>query len=166
MARGTPVPSKADQFAGEWWSKSSAKLPSQLFKQATMLEVTVVSAKELAIGEFRRRLLDCPAYAAVHADSSAARTGVSSEKGAYNGYRYWGEPVIVTVPAECAAIYLEIYCQKHDEPVAATRVPVGDFNALPPGELHCLSYRLFDTGPAAGSRNGVVNITVKRLDGA
>ncbi|KAE8801728.1 BON1-associated protein 2-like [Hordeum vulgare] len=164
MAFGTPIPSKAHRFAGEWWSMSS----EGLLTQATVLEVTELSAGKVAVGEFFRRMLDRPAYAAVHAENSAVRTGVGSENGAGNGNIYWDEALRMTAPAGCKAIYLEIYCENLDgrhEPVAATRIPVRDFLVLPPGGLHRLSYRLFDTGPATGNKNGIVNMTVKRLDG-
>ncbi|GJM99314.1 hypothetical protein PR202_ga16404 [Eleusine coracana subsp. coracana] len=74
----------------------------------------------------------------------------------------------VVLPAGARAIDVEI-CRSsgkgggaRGESVAAARVPVEDFSVGPPGYLHCLSYRLHDTGGMRG-RNGIVNITVKRI---
>ncbi|XP_044948400.1 BON1-associated protein 1-like [Hordeum vulgare subsp. vulgare] len=154
--KGTPMPPK-DVFAG---SSSS----SSWFAKLMTLEVTVVSAEEVVFGDRWRRPLDHGAHAVVRTGSSEARTGVNDEKGHCNGYPYWGEAVRVTVSTHAKAIDVEIH--RRQEPVAAASVPVADFSVGPPGHLHCLSYRLFDTRSGISSRNGIVNITVKRLDGA
>ncbi|XP_003576757.1 BON1-associated protein 2 [Brachypodium distachyon] len=155
--------------------KGAAKLPpfmAESFAWETTVEVTVVSAEEVVLGgsgALRRRPLSGGAYAAVHTMSSAARTRVDDEDGGdCNGYPYWGEAVRVKVPAWSSAIDVEICRTRGDgrvESVASARVPVADFGVGPPGHLHCLSYRLFDSGSRMTSRNGVVNIRVKRLDG-
>ncbi|KAF7060070.1 hypothetical protein CFC21_066890 [Triticum aestivum] len=150
--KGTPLPPK-DEFAAERSSSSFT------------VEVTVLSAEEVVIGDRWRRPLDRGAYAEVHVGGkSEASTGVNSEKGDCNGYPYWGEAVRVTVPGHEKAIGVVIY--RRQEPVAKASVPVADFSVGPPGHLHCLSYRLFDAKSLTKSRNGIVNITVKRLDGA
>lgn len=130
------------------------------------LEVTVVSGEEVRLGG--GRALGGGAYAVVHTASSAARTHID-EDGDCNGYPYWEEAVQVTMPASSPGLDVEI-CRTRSsgrvESVAAARVPTEDFTVGPPGHLHCLSYRLFDRslGPIP-HRNGIVNITVKRLDG-
>jgi hypothetical protein len=71
-----------------------------------------------------------------------------------------------SISDRATAIDVEIYRRKSDgraESVAATRVPVADFSVGPPGHLHCLSYRLYDSGSRMGTRHGIVNIRVKRL---
>ncbi|XP_037441685.1 BON1-associated protein 2-like [Triticum dicoccoides] len=149
---------------------SFAKQPRKSWRAKLMtLEVTVLSAEKVVTGWLWRRPLDRDAFAAVNTDSSSARTGFNDEDGDCNGYPYWGEAVRVTVPKQSRTIDVEIYRQRGDgrqEFVAAALVPVADFRAGPPGHLHCLSYRLFDTGLMMKTRNGIVNITVKRLDGA
>ncbi|XP_037441684.1 BON1-associated protein 2-like, partial [Triticum dicoccoides] len=139
----------------------------------TTLEVTVLSAEEVVLKELLRRPLDRGAYAVVHmerpdgtlyTDKPTPRTGINDEDGDCNGYPYWGEAVRVTLPAGVPAIHVVI-CRWTDS-VAAARVPVADFSVGPPGHLHCLSYRLLDTESVTKRRNGIVNITVKRLDGA
>ncbi|XP_051184179.1 uncharacterized protein [Lolium perenne] len=159
------------KFAAECSSSSSlfAKQqppPSPL----TDLEVTVLSAEEVVLGgTVRRKPLDRGAYVVVHTDTAAARTRANDEDGHCNGYPYWGEALRVTVSDRATAIDVEIYRRKSDgraESVAATRVPVADFSVGPPGHLHCLSYRLYDSGSRMGTRNGVINIRVKRLSGA
>ncbi|KAF7073760.1 hypothetical protein CFC21_078705 [Triticum aestivum] len=150
--KGTPLPPK-DEFAAETSSSSSFTV-----------EVTVLSAEEVVIGDRWRRLLDRGAYAEVRAGKSKASTGINSEKGDCNGYPYWGEAVRVTVPGHEKAIDVVI-CRRR-ESVAEASVAVADFSVGPPGHLHCLSYRLFDAKSLTRNRNGIVNITVKRLDGA
>ncbi|XP_040244433.1 LOW QUALITY PROTEIN: BON1-associated protein 2 [Aegilops tauschii subsp. strangulata] len=148
---------------------SFAKQPRKSWRAKLMtLEVTVLSGEGLH-GVALAPPLHRDAFAAVNTDSSAARTGFNDEDGDCNGYPYWGEAVRVTVPEQSRTIDVEIYGQRGDgrqEFVAAALVPVADFRAGPPGHLHCLSYRLFDTGFMLKTRNGIVNITVKRLDGA
>ncbi|KAI4989294.1 hypothetical protein ZWY2020_036611 [Hordeum vulgare] len=134
------------------------------------LEVTVVSAEGVFTGWLRRRPLDRRAFAAVNTDSSSTRTGFNDEDVGRDadGYPCWGEAVCVTVPERTRTIDVEIYRQRGDGQyghVAAALVPVADFSGGPPGHLHCLSYRMFDTGVMIHNRNGIVNITVKRLDG-
>ncbi|XP_062199577.1 BON1-associated protein 2-like [Phragmites australis] len=129
------------------------------------LEVTVVSGESVRVRS--GRALGGGAYAVVHTASSSARTH-ADEDGDCNGHPYWAEAVRVALPAGARALDVEI-CRAQSggrvESVAEARVPVEDFTVGPPGHLHCLSYRLFDTG-GLRRRNGIVNITVKRLDGA
>ncbi|KAM3259104.1 hypothetical protein ACQJBY_050726 [Aegilops geniculata] len=148
--KGTPLPPK-DEFAAESSSSSFT------------VEVTVLSAEEVVIGDRWRRPLDRGAHAEVRVGDLKASTGVNSEKGDCNGYPYWGEAVRVTVPGNEKEIDVVI-CRRR-ESVAKASVPVADFSVGPPGHLHCLSYRLFDAKSSTKSRNGIVNITVKRLDG-
>ncbi|XBH71515.1 uncharacterized protein [Aegilops tauschii subsp. strangulata] len=150
----------------------------QFTAEPTTLEVTVLSAEEVVLRELLRCPLDRGAYAVVHVerpdgglytDKPAPRTGINDEDGDCNGYPYWGEAVRVTLPAGVPVIHVVICRQSGDgstDSVAAARVPVADFSVGPPGHLHCLSYRLLDTGSVTKRRNGIVNITVKRLDGA
>uniref|UniRef100_A0ACD5Y2Z7 Uncharacterized protein n=1 Tax=Avena sativa TaxID=4498 RepID=A0ACD5Y2Z7_AVESA len=161
------------QFSAECCSSSS---PSPFATQPalsslTTLEVTVLSAEEVVLGgTARRKPLDRGAYAVVHTDTDTpARTRDNDEGRHCNGYPYWGETVRVTVSERAAAIEVEIKRRRSDgseESVAAARVPVADFSCCPPGYLHCLSYRLFDSGYKMQTRNGIVNIRVKRLNGA
>jgi hypothetical protein len=131
------------------------------------LEVKVVNGEDVRVPSGRP--LCHGAYAVVHTPSSSAPTRVDQDPDCH-GYPYWGEAVRVALPAGARWLDVEI-CRAHaggmSEPVAAARVPVEDFTVGPPGHLHCLSYRLF--GSAARGmmqrRNGIVNITVKRLDG-
>ncbi|CAM0952559.1 unnamed protein product [Alopecurus aequalis] len=160
--KGTP------QFSAECSSSSFAKQPPP--SPLTTLEVTVLSAEDVVLGgTARRKPLDLGAYAVVHTDTAAARTRENDEASNCNGYAYWNEAVRVTVSGRAPAIDLEIYRRRsdgRDESVAAARVPVADFSTCPPGYLHCLSYRLFDSGSRLRTRNGIVNIRVKRLNGA
>lgn len=130
------------------------------------LEVTVVSAEAVRVPSGRP--LCHGAYAVVRTAASAAPTRVDDDADCH-GFPYWAEAVRVVLPAGAPALDVEI-CRARGggrpaEPVAAARVPVEDFTVGPPGHLHCLSYRLFDSG-CCGRRNGIVNITVKSLDGA
>ncbi|XP_062194579.1 uncharacterized protein LOC133897773 [Phragmites australis] len=131
----------------------------------TTLEVTVVSGESILVRS--GRALGCGAYAVVHIASSFARTSVDEDADC-NGYPYWAEAVRVALPAGARGLDVEI-CRSQSgdrvESVAAARVPVEDFTVGQLGHLHCLSYRLFDTGRGLRRRNGIVNITVKRLDG-
>uniref|UniRef100_A0ACD5XUG3 Uncharacterized protein n=1 Tax=Avena sativa TaxID=4498 RepID=A0ACD5XUG3_AVESA len=163
--KGTP------QFAAEC---SSASSRSPYPTRPTLdLEVTVVSAEEVVLGVGgtglrKRKPLDRGAYAVVHTDTEAARTRANDEDGNCNGYPYWGEKVHVKASERAAAIDVEICRVSSDgrkESVAAARVPVADFSCCPPGYLHCLSYRLFDSGSRMQTRNGIVNIRVRRLTG-
>ncbi|CAM0952557.1 unnamed protein product [Alopecurus aequalis] len=161
--KGTP------KFTAECSSSSSfAKQPPPSY--LTTLEVTVLSAEEVVLGgTVRRKPLDQRAYAVVHTDTEAARTRENDEDGNCNGYPYWNETVRVTVSGRAAAIDVDIYRRRSDgrvESVASARVPVEDFTCCPPGYLHCLSYRLFDSGSRMKTRNGIVNIRVRRLTGA
>ncbi|CAD6224139.1 unnamed protein product [Miscanthus lutarioriparius] len=133
------------------------------------LEVKVVNGEDVRVPSGRP--LCHGAYAVVHTPSSSAPTRVDQDPDCH-GYPYWDEAVRVALPAGARWLDVEI-CRAHgggggrSETVAAARVPVEDFTVGPPGHLHCLSYRLF--GSAARGmmqrRNGIVNITVKRLDG-
>ncbi|KAK3129653.1 hypothetical protein QOZ80_6BG0482880 [Eleusine coracana subsp. coracana] len=139
--------------------------PSHLMAQPqpTSLEVTVVSGESVRLRSGRK--LGRGAYAVVQTASSSAITHID-EDGDCGGYPFWDEPVRVELPAGARAIDVEI-CRSsggRGESVAAARVPVEDFSVGPPGYLHCLSYRLHDTGGMRG-RNGIVNITVKRIVG-
>jgi hypothetical protein len=162
------------KFAEGCCSSSSslpfAKQQAPPSSSLTTLEVTVMSAEEVVLGgTARRKPLDRGAYAVVHTDTAAARTSANDEDGNCNGYPYWGEALSVTVSDRAAAIDVEIYRRRSDgraESVASSRVPVADFSVGPPGHLHCLSYRLFDSGSRMKTRNGIVNIRVKRLNGA
>jgi hypothetical protein len=132
---------------------------------ATSLEVTVVSGESVRLRS--GRALGRGAYAVVQTGSSSAVTHVDKDADC-GGYPYWDEAVRVELPAGARGIDVEI-CRSSSgggrgESVAAVRVPVADFSVGPPGHLHCLSYRLHDTGAMRG-RNGIVNITVKRLGG-
>ncbi|RLN34868.1 hypothetical protein C2845_PM03G03910 [Panicum miliaceum] len=137
---------------------------------AMTLEVTVVSAEGVRVASGRP--LCRGAYAVVHTASSSAPTRVDADADCH-GFPYWAEAVRVALPAGAPALDVEI-CRARAgggrpaaEPVAAARVPVEDFTVGPPGHLHCLSYRLFDAGRCGERRrNGIVNITVRRLDGA
>uniref|UniRef100_A0ACD5XUS3 Uncharacterized protein n=1 Tax=Avena sativa TaxID=4498 RepID=A0ACD5XUS3_AVESA len=157
------------QFSAECCSSSS---PSPFAAQPTLtsLEVTVLSAEEVVLGgTARRKPLDRRAYAVVHTDMSTETTRVNDEGRHCNGYPYWGEMVGVTVSERAPSIDVEIRRRRSDgreESVAAARVPVADFSCCPPGYLHCLSYRLFDSGSPIQTRNGIVNIRVKRMNGA
>ena len=146
---------------------SGAAMPTP----AMALEVTVVSAEGVRVASGRP--LCRGAYAVVHTASSSAPTRVDADADCH-GFPYWAEAVRVALPAGAPALDVEI-CRARAgggrpaaEPVAAARVPVEDFTVGPPGHLHCLSYRLFDSGGRCGARgrNGIVNITVRRLDGA
>ncbi|KAL6846729.1 hypothetical protein ACP4OV_024177 [Aristida adscensionis] len=137
---------------------------------AMALEVTVVSGEGVVLPS--GRALGGGAYAVVHTPSFAAVTRVD-EDGDCNGYPHWGETVRVSLPAGARGLDVEI-CRarrgggggvRSSESVAAARVPVEDFTVGPPGHLHCLSYRLFDAATGVRRRNGVVNITVRRVDG-
>ena len=145
---------------------SGAAMPTP----AMALEVTVVSAEGVRVASGRP--LCRGAYAVVHTASSSAPTRVDADADCH-GFPYWAEAVRVALPAGAPALDAEI-CRARAgggrpaaEPVAAARVPVEDFTVGPPGHLHCLSYRLFDSGRCGvRGRNGIVNITVRRLDGA
>jgi hypothetical protein len=128
---------------------------------ATSLEVTVVSGESVQLRSGRG------AYAVVQTGSSSAVTHVDRDADC-GGYPYWDEALRVELPTGARWIDVEI-CRSSSgggrgESVAAVRVPVADFSVGPLGYLHCLSYRLHDTGAKRG-RNGIVNITVKRLGG-
>lgn len=144
-------------------------MTTPLPQTTTSLEVTVVSGESVRLRSGRK--LGRGAYAVVQTASSSAVTHVD-EDGDCGGYPFWDEPVRVELPAGARAIDVEI-CRSNGncgggrgrgESVAAARVPVEDFSVGPPGHLHCLSYRLHDTGGMRG-RNGIVNITVKRIGG-
>ncbi|CAN6175082.1 unnamed protein product [Urochloa humidicola] len=132
------------------------------------LEVTVISGEGVRVSSGRP--LCHGAYAVVHTAAASAPTRVDADADCH-GFPYWSQAVRVAFPAGAPALDVEI-CRAHGggrpaEPVAAARVPVEDFTVGPPGHLHCLSYRLFDSGcSGVRRRNGIVNITVKRLDGA
>ena len=156
--KGTP------DFSADCCSSSSSTFAKQpLPPPLTTLEVTVMSAEEVIHGGVgRRRPLDRNAYVVVHTDTAAARTRLNDEGGHCNGYPYWDEAVRVTVSDRAAAIDVEIYRRKSDgraESVASARVPVEDFSWSPLGHLHCLSYRLFDSGSMMKARNGIVNMS-------
>ncbi|KAG0544548.1 hypothetical protein BDA96_02G285000 [Sorghum bicolor] len=131
------------------------------------LEVTIVSGEDVRVPSGRP--LCHGAYAVVHTPSSSAPTRVDQDPDCH-GYPHWGEAVRVALPAGARWLDVEI-CRAHaggkSETVAAARVPVEDFTVGPPGHLHCLSYRLFGSAERGmmRRRNGIVNITVKRLDG-
>ncbi|RCV12602.1 hypothetical protein SEVIR_2G292400v4 [Setaria viridis] len=132
------------------------------------LEVTVVSGEAVRVPSGRP--LCHGAYAVVRTATSSAPTRVDGDADCH-GFPYWAEAVRVALPAGAPALDVEICCARGGgrpaEPVAAARVPVEDFTVGPPGHLHCLSYRLFDSGSCGiRRRNGIVNITVRRLDGA
>ncbi|KAF8700954.1 hypothetical protein HU200_033840 [Digitaria exilis] len=133
---------------------------------AMTLEVTVVSGEGVRVPSGRP--LCRGAYAVVRTAASAAPTRVDADADCH-GFPYWAEAVRVALPAGCRALDVEI-CRaraggRETETVAAARVPVEDFTVGPPGHLHCLSYRLVGSGCLPGP-NGIVNITVRRLDGA
>ncbi|OEL19781.1 hypothetical protein BAE44_0019201 [Dichanthelium oligosanthes] len=149
------------------YNRSTAAMPMPMMT----LEVTVVSGDGVRVPSGRP--LCHGAYAVVHTASSSAPTRVDDDADCH-GFPYWAEAVRVALPAGAPALDVEI-CRARGgggvggraEPVAAARVPVEDFTVGPPGHLHCLSYRLFDSGCCGvRRRNGIVNITVKRLDGA
>ncbi|WVZ65631.1 hypothetical protein U9M48_014961 [Paspalum notatum var. saurae] len=134
------------------------------------LEVTVVSGEGVRVPSGRP--LSRGAYAVVRTASSSAPTRVDDDADCH-GYPYWDEAVRVALPAGARWLDVEI-CRARGgggagggraEPVAAARVPVEDFSVGPPGHLHCLSYRLFNSACGVQRRNGIVNITVKRIDG-
>ncbi|PAN13465.1 hypothetical protein PAHAL_2G338700 [Panicum hallii] len=138
---------------------------------AMTLEVTVVSAEGVRVASGRP--LCRGAYVVVHTASSSAPTRADADADCH-GFPYWAEAVRVALPAGAPALDVEI-CRTRAgsggrpaaEPVAAARVPVEDFTVGPPGHLHCLSYRLFDSGRSGvRRRNGIVNLTVRRIDGA
>ncbi|CAN6198624.1 unnamed protein product [Urochloa humidicola] len=139
--------------------------------QTMTLEVTVISGEGVRVPSGRP--LCHSAYAVVHTAAASATTRVDADADAdCHGFPYWSEAVRVAFPAGAPALDVEI-CRARGggrpaEPVAAARVPVEDFTVGPPGHLHCLSYRLFDSGCSGQvrRRNGIVNITVKRIDGA
>ncbi|CAN6205268.1 unnamed protein product [Urochloa humidicola] len=146
-----------------------ARKGSAMPMSSTMtLEVTVVSGEGVRVASGRP--LCRGAYAVVHTGAASATTRVDDDADCH-GFPYWSEAVRVAFPAGAPALDVEI-CRARGggrpaEPVAAARVPVEDFTVGPPGHLHCLSYRLFDSGCCGvRRRNGIVNITVKRLDGA
>ncbi|KAJ1290505.1 hypothetical protein BS78_02G249100 [Paspalum vaginatum] len=131
------------------------------------LEVTVVSGEGVRVPSGRP--LCHGAYAVVHTASSSAPTRVDDDADCH-GYPYWDQAVRVALPAGARWLDVEI-CRARGggrgrtESVAAARVPVEDFTVGPPGHLHCLSYRLFDSRSGVQRRNGIVNLTVKRIDG-
>ncbi|KAL6601715.1 hypothetical protein ACP70R_044935 [Stipagrostis hirtigluma subsp. patula] len=135
-------------------------------QQAATLEVTVVGGEEVRLHS--GRALGGGAFAVVRSHTSSARTRVD-EDGHCNGYPYWGAPVRVALPAGARGLDVEIWRARggggREEAVAAAWVPAEDFTVGPPGHLHCLSYRLFDTVVGVRRRNGIVNINVRRLDG-
>ncbi|CAL5087229.1 unnamed protein product [Urochloa decumbens] len=132
------------------------------------LEVTVISGEGVRVASGRP--LCHGAYAVVHTGAASATTRVDDDADCH-GFPYWSDAVRVAFPAGAPALDVEI-CRARGggrpaEPVAAARVPVEDFTVGPPGHLHCLSYRLFDSGcRGVRRRNGILNISVKRLDGA
>lgn len=132
----------------------------------TTIEVTVLSGEDVRRVPSGRPLCR-GAYAVVHTASSSAPTRVDQDPDCH-GYPHWGDAVRVALPAGARWLDVEV-CRARaggqSEPVAAARVPVEDFTVGPPGHLHCLSYRLFHSAGGMQRRNGIVNITVKRLDG-
>ncbi|CAN6218457.1 unnamed protein product [Urochloa humidicola] len=137
--------------------------------QTMTLEVTVISGEGVRVPSGRP--LCHGAYAVVHTAAASATTRVDADADCH-GFPYWSEAVRLAFPAGAPALDVEI-CRARGggrpaEPVAAARVPVEDFTVGPSGHLHCLSYRLFDSGCCGQvrRRNGIVNITVRRLDGA
>ncbi|GAB2224174.1 hypothetical protein Droror1_Dr00004923 [Drosera rotundifolia] len=135
---------------------------TSLCSSAFKLDITIISAEDLRIGN--RRPVKKSTFVRVRADANAAYQATKADMEG-GSYPLWNEKLEISMPTGMKFITLEVRQGSSDRDsgskmIAMVPVPVSDFigDGTPLGYLHLLSYRLRDS---QRQPNGFINFMLR-----